>query len=100
MNRTYITFYRRIGALLCSPTFTREATSTKKKAIDVGGPLVFPNSKHHVDDYSCVRIIWQFVSYLATSPTKLGHAVRGRAGAVAGRPDLGSRAPPRARRHV
>jgi len=41
--------------------------------MDVGVLLVFPNSEHHFDDYSCVRIIWQFVSYLATSPIKLDH---------------------------
>ena len=46
-----------IGALQCSPTFTREARLDKRNAMDVGVLLVFPNSEHHFDVYSCVRII-------------------------------------------
>jgi len=32
-------------------------TSTKRNAMDVGVLLILPNSEHHFDDYSCVRII-------------------------------------------
>ena len=41
--------------------------------MDVGVLLVFPNSEHHFDDYSMCPDNLQFVSYLATSPIKLGH---------------------------
>ena len=56
-NRVYVTITHVSGALQCSPTFAREANSTKRNAMDVGVLLVFPNSEHHFDVYSCVRII-------------------------------------------